>query len=188
MELGALGPVGGEVLAILAPATVGCLGEALVLVALVDVLGASVVVLEDALGALGALVVVLGEVLEVFLEEVLEVFLEEALVVFLEEALVVALEEALEVVLEEVLGGLAVALTVVPVVFWVLMRRQPCRTSIPGWLPTWIKCRHWRMPTRNWRIRSGNGMTSRDPGPSTGTTRPTMTLSKTSRTRYVEKL
>lgn len=150
-EGAALGLVGGEVVAVLDLATVEDLGAVLVLVALGDILGASVVVLEEALG----------------------VDLEEAL-----GALVVVLEEALGG-----LGDLAVALIVVLVVFWVLMRRPPCRTSIPGWPPTWIRCRHWRMPTRNWRVRSGSGMTSRGLGPSIGITPPTMTLLKTSRTR-----
>ena len=70
-----------------------------------------------------------------------------ALVVCLEGALGVDLEEALVLVavLQEALGdlgALAVTLMVVLVVFWALMRRPPCRTSISGWPPTWIRCRH----------------------------------------------
>lgn len=95
--------------AVLAPATVEDLGVVLVLVASVEVPGASVVCLEGALG----------------------VDLEEALV------LVAFLQEALGD-----LGALAVTLMVVLVVFWAPMRRPPCRTSISGWPPTWIRCRH----------------------------------------------
>ena len=109
--------------AVLAPATVEDLGVVLVLVASVEVPGASVVCLEGALG--------------VDLEEALEAL--GALGVDLEEALVLVavLQEALGD-----LGALAVTLMVVLVVFWALMRRPPCRTSISGWPPTWIRCRH----------------------------------------------
>ena len=129
MAWGPPGPVGGEAVAVSAPATAEGLGVVLVLgvllAALVEVPGAvgvALVLVLEALGDLGALGV--------------------ALVVLLEalgglEALGVA-----SVVLLEALGALEVLLEVEMLASCLLMRRPPCRNLTAGWPPTWIRCRN----------------------------------------------